>query len=120
MTSGWVGILGGPLGVIVGGATGLLAGSLFDIHDDDETRSVLGEISTSIRVGPPALLAEVSEDSPAAVDAAEIAAAEHAQREAKKKARQELRDAHRRRRLPSAALVTFRPRKTVPHRPLPS
>ena len=111
-----VGILGGPLGVLVGGATGVLVGSLFDEDDDDDTRSVLGQISGSIHVGPPALLAEVSEDSPASVDAAmahlhgeflrrpvedveaEIAAAEHAQREAKQKARQELRDGRRKQR----------------------
>ena len=77
---------------------------------------MLGQISGSIHVGPPALLAEVSEDSPASVDAAmadlrgellrrpvedveaEIAAAEHAQREAKQKARKELRDGRRRQR----------------------
>jgi uncharacterized membrane protein len=106
-----VGVLGGPLGVLVGGATGLLIGLLFDDDDDDDTHSVLGDISSSIRVGPPGLLAEVSEEGPAAVDAVmahlsgtvvrrsvadvelEIAAAEDAQREAKKKARKELRQA---------------------------
>ena len=106
-----VGVLGGPLGVLVGGATGLLVGSLFDEDDDDNTRSVLGDMSKSIRVGPPGLLAEVSEPAPEAVDAVmahlngtvvrrsaadvelELAAAEDAQRAAKKKARQELRDA---------------------------
>jgi uncharacterized membrane protein len=106
-----VGVLGGPLGVLVGGATGLLVGSLFDQDDDDNTRSVLGDISKAIRVGPPGLLAEVSEPAPEAIDAVmahlngtvvrraaadvelEVAAAEDAQREAKKKARQELRDA---------------------------
>jgi uncharacterized membrane protein/osmotically-inducible protein OsmY len=108
-----VGILGGPLGVIVGGATGLVVGSLFDQDDDDETRSDLAEIGRSIRVGLPALLAEVNEDSPAAIDAAmahlsgtvvrrsvddveaEIAAAEHAQREAKRHARRQLFDSRR-------------------------
>lgn len=106
-----VGVLGGPIGVLVGGVTGLLIGSLFDEDDDDNTRSVLADISTSIRVGPPGLLAEVSEPAPEAVDAViaqlngtmvrrsasdvelEIAAAEDAQREAKKKARNELREA---------------------------
>lgn len=106
-----VGVLGGPLGVIVGGATGVLVGSLFDEDDDDETRSALGDMSKSIRVGPPGLLAEVSEPAPEAVDAVmahlngtvvrrsaadvelEIAAAEDAQRAAKKKARHELREA---------------------------
>jgi len=106
-----VGVLGGPIGVLVGGATGLIVGSLFDDDDDDNTRSVLGDMSKSIRVGPPGLLAEVSEQTPAAVDAVmahlngsvvrrsaadvelELAAAEDAQRAAKKKARQELREA---------------------------
>jgi uncharacterized membrane protein len=106
-----VGVLGGPLGVIVGGATGILVGSLFDEDDDDETRSVLGDMSKSIRVGPPGLLAEVSEPAPEAVDAVmahlngtmvrrsaadvelEIASAEDAQLAAKKKARHELREA---------------------------
>ena len=72
----------------------------------------MADISKSIRVGPPGLLAEVSEPAPEAVDAVmahldgsvvrrsvadvelEIAAAEHAQREAKKKARKELHEAH--------------------------
>jgi uncharacterized membrane protein len=106
-----VGVLGGPLGVLVGGLTGLLVGSLFDEDDYDDTRSVLSDMSKSIRVGPPGLLAEVSEPAPEAVDAVmahlngtvvrrsagdvelEIAAAEDAQRAAKKKARQELREA---------------------------
>jgi len=106
-----VGVLGGPLGVLIGGATGLLVGSLFDMDDDDETDSALSEISNAIRVGPPGLLADVSEPSHEAIDAvmahlngtvlrrdiadveSEIAEAEDAQREAKKKARKELRDA---------------------------
>jgi uncharacterized membrane protein len=106
-----VGVLGGPLGVLVGGASGVLVGSLFDEDDDDETRSALGDMSKEIRVGPPGLLAEVSGPAPEAVDAVmahlngtvvrrsagdvelELAAAEDAQRAAKKKARHELRKA---------------------------
>jgi len=106
-----VGVLGGPLGVLIGGATGVLIGSLFDQDDDDHTRSVLGELSSSIRVGPPGLLADVAEPAPEAVDAVmahlggtvvrrsasdvevELAAAEDAQREAKQKASKELREA---------------------------
>jgi uncharacterized membrane protein len=106
-----VGVLGGPLGVIVGGATGVLVGSLFDEDDTDETESALADISKSIRVGSTGLLADVSEETPVAVDAvmanlggtvirrsagdvqAEVAAAEEAQREAKTRARKELRDA---------------------------
>ena len=47
-----IGVLGGPLGVLIGGATGVLVGSLFDMDDDDETDSVLSQISNAIRVGP--------------------------------------------------------------------
>jgi uncharacterized membrane protein len=109
-----IGVLGGPLGVILGGATGVLVGSLFDDDDIDETESALADISKSIRVGSTGLLADVSEESPVALDAvvanlggtvvrrsagdveAEVAAAEEAQREAKKRARSELRDARQR------------------------
>jgi uncharacterized membrane protein len=106
-----IGVLGGPLGVLVGGATGVLVGSLFDDDDTDETESALADISKSIRVASTGLLADVSEESPVAVDAvmanlggtvvrrsaadvqAEVAAAEDAQREAKKQARKQLREA---------------------------
>jgi uncharacterized membrane protein len=108
-----VGVLGGPIGVLIGGATGLLVGSLFDEDDDDETDSALAELSKAIRVGPPALLVDVSEPSPEAIDAVmahlngttvrrsfvdvetEVAAAQDAQREAKKKARKDLREARK-------------------------
>jgi len=103
-----IGILGGPFGILIGGATGLLIGSLFDDDDADDTESVLAEISKSIQVGHESLLAEVTEQSPEVIDTAmvrlggtvirraaddveaEVAAAEHAQREAKRKARKEL------------------------------
>lgn len=106
-----VGVLGGPLGVVIGGTVGLLVGSLFDEDDYEDGQSVLTDMSKSVRVGSPSLIAEVSEPAPEAVDAvmahldgtvvrrstadvkAEIAAAEHAQREATKKAREELREA---------------------------
>ena len=108
-----VGVLGGPLGVLIGGATGVLIGSLFDMDDDEGTESALADISKSVQVGPPGLLADVVEESPVAIDAAmanlggtvlrrsaidvraELAAAEDAQREAKKKARKELRESRK-------------------------
>ena len=89
----------------------MLVGSLFDEDDADETESVLAEISKSMKVGSAGLLGDVSEQAPEAVDAvmanlggtvlrrpaadvqAEVAAAEEAQREAKKHARTELREA---------------------------
>ncbi len=105
-----IGIIGGPLGVLIGGATGLLIGSLYDAHDEDDTESVLSDISQHVRPGHTALLAEVEEQSPEVIDTnmaqlsgdvlrrsvedveAEIAAAEDAQRKAKREARKQLRE----------------------------
>jgi uncharacterized membrane protein len=103
-----LGILGGPLGVLLGGSYGLLVGSLFDLGEAEESESVLGQISTSVKPGRTALLAQVTEQSPEVVDTAmarlggtvlrrsvddvegEMAAAEQAQREAKHEANKEL------------------------------
>jgi uncharacterized membrane protein len=103
-----IGVLGGPVGVLVGGTYGLMVGSLFDLGEAEETESVLSQISTSVRPGRTALLAQVTEQSPEVVDVtmsrlggtvlrrpvdeveAEIAAAEQAQREATREANKEL------------------------------
>jgi len=103
-----IGVLGGPLGVLVGGTYGLFVGSLFDLSDIEEADSALAAISSSVRLGHTALLAVVDEQSPELVDAAmsdldgtvvrrtvadveaEIAAAESAERKAKREARKEL------------------------------
>jgi uncharacterized membrane protein len=108
-----VGVLGGPVGVLLGGTTGLLAGSLFDLSDEDDTDSALEEISTSLRADRTALLAQVDEQTNEVVDVAlnrlggtivrrsmtevmaEIAAAEDAQRAAKKEARKRLHEKKR-------------------------
>ena len=110
-----LGVIGGPVGMLVGGTYGLFAGSLFDLADISEADSALAAISGSTRVGHTALLAVVDERSSDVVDAAmaqvggtvarrsvadveaEIAAAESAQRKAKREARKELireRDQH--------------------------
>jgi|tagenome__1003787_1003787.scaffolds.fasta_scaffold19580612_1 uncharacterized membrane protein len=108
-----IGILGGPIGVLLGGATGVLIGSLFDMDDLDESDSVLSEMSRTVSVGRPSVVAAVEEQSPEVVDSAihrmdgtilrlpladveaEIAAAEEAQRAAKQEARKKLREARR-------------------------
>jgi uncharacterized membrane protein len=108
-----VGILGGPLGILIGGATGVLIGSLFDLDDIDDSESVLSEMSHSVLVDRNSVLAEVSEQSSEVVDSAmerlgglvvrrdvydveaEIAAAEEAQRAAKKEARRLLHEKRR-------------------------
>ena len=103
-----VGIIGGPLGVLLGGATGVLVGSLFDIDDVETTESVLSDISKQVHPTRTAVLAQVTEQSPEVIDTAmarlggevmhrpvvdveqEIAAAQEAQRKAKREARKEL------------------------------
>ncbi len=103
-----IGIIGGPLGVLIGGATGLMAGSLFDLDEEFDTGSALSQISHSVKVGHTALVAEVSEPSPEVLDSdmarlsgkvlrhpvneveAEIAAAEEPQHAAAKDARKRL------------------------------
>jgi uncharacterized membrane protein len=108
-----IGILGGPFGILLGGATGLLVGSLFDIDDEEESESALAHIAQSVRVDHTTLLAQVDEPSPEVVDTAmaglggtvvrqsfddveaEIAAAEDAQRAAKRAARKELHEKRR-------------------------
>ncbi len=103
-----VGIIGGPLGVLLGGATGVLLGALFDIDEVETTESVLSEISKQVQPTRTAVLAQVTEQSPEVIDTAmarlggqvmrrpvvdveeEIAAAQEAQRKAKREARKEL------------------------------
>lgn len=103
-----LGVIGGPFGMLIGGATGVMVGSMFDLADMDETDSALSAISSSVEIGHTQLLAVVAEGSPDVLDAAlsrvggtvlrrpvadveaEIAAAEQAEREAKREARKEL------------------------------
>jgi uncharacterized membrane protein len=103
-----IGVLGGPVGVLVGGTYGLFVGSLFDLSEMETADSALAEISSSARLGHTALLAVVGEQSPEVVDTAmseldgtvvrrpvadveaEIAAAESAERKAKQEARKQL------------------------------
>ena len=72
-----IGILGGPLGVLLGGATGLLLGSLYDLDDADTTESALGEVSKSVQVGRNSLLAQVVEQIPEVLDAADGTTGRH-------------------------------------------
>jgi uncharacterized membrane protein len=106
-----VGIIGGPLGMLLGGATGVLVGSLFDIDDVETTESVLSDLSKQVQPARTAVLAQVTEQSPEVIDTAmaqvggetmrrpvvdveqEIPGAQEAQRKAKREARQELQKA---------------------------
>ena len=103
-----IGILGGPFGVLIGGATGLLVGSLFDAEDAQDEGSVLAAISNTVSPGKTVVIAELTEQSDDVVDnamahlggsvmrrtveevEAEIAAADEAQKAAKREARKKL------------------------------
>ena len=104
-----VGILGGPIGILLGGGVGLLAGSLVDESDAADNTSLLAYSSRSLLPGQTALIALVQEDDSADFDmqfegmdcavmhwdAAEIAdevdQADQIQRELAKEARDKLR-----------------------------
>ncbi len=101
-----IGIIGGPLGMLIGSASGLFLGSLFDLGDAEETEWALGAISSSVlQVGCTSLLVVVTEPNPSCSGTvlrrsvadveAEMAAAEDAEREAKSEARKELARSHR-------------------------
>jgi uncharacterized membrane protein len=103
-----IGVLGGPFGVLIGGATGLLVGSLFDLDDAEDEGSVLAAISNTVSPGKTVVIAALSEQSDDVVDnamsglggsvlrrsveevEAEVAAADDAQRAAKREARKKL------------------------------
>jgi uncharacterized membrane protein len=104
-----VGVLAGPFGILIGGITGLLVGSLFDVQDEAEEGSALVAISSKIVPGQTVLVAVVSEQSDEVLDSAmtrlggavvrhpvedveaEIATAADAQRAAQQEARAKLR-----------------------------
>jgi uncharacterized membrane protein len=108
-----VGILGGPVGVLIGGGYGLLVGSLFDLDDADRIQSTLGQLSESVQPERAAVLAVVTESGHEVIDGAmaayggtvlrrsvdeveaEVAAIEQAERTAAREAKRELRQARR-------------------------
>lgn len=65
-----VGILGGPLGVLLGWGTGALVGGVLDTRDAVTRLRVINRISEMIPQDRNGLIAEVREESPAALDAA--------------------------------------------------
>lgn len=64
-----LGVLGGPLGILLGFTSGALFGSLVDVGRQVDDGTVLAAMSRSVPAGGTALVAEVDEDSPDAVDA---------------------------------------------------
>ena len=91
-----VGILGGPIGILLGGGVGLLAGSLVDESDAADNTSLLAYSSRSLLPGQTVLIALVQEDDSAdfdiqILDADEVDQADQIQRELAKEARDKLR-----------------------------
>ena len=105
-----MGVLGGPLGLLLGGAGGMLLGSLIDLADADVAESVLATMARAIEPNKTALLAEATEPANEVVDGemerlggevirrpvvdveAVIAAAEEAARAAEEEAQRKLRE----------------------------
>jgi len=105
--------MGGPLGVLLGGAYGMLLGSLVDLGVAEEEESVLATMARAIQPGTTALLVEATEPTVEVVDSemerlggdvvrhpvveveAELAAAEEATRVAEREARCKLREERR-------------------------
>ncbi|HEX2495773.1 MAG TPA: DUF1269 domain-containing protein, partial [Gaiellaceae bacterium] len=105
-----IGVLGGPVGVLVGWGAGALVGGAFDIDRLDKSDEALTELSRSIPPGATALMATVSEPATEVIDSemamlggevtrrpvtevvAELEAAEDAAHAAAKEARKELRE----------------------------
>lgn len=63
-----VGILGGPVGVVLGFGAGTLAGSIFDFRRAEHTDDVLGIVAAALPAGHTALVAEADEYAVEVVD----------------------------------------------------
>jgi uncharacterized membrane protein len=104
-----VGVLAGPVGMLLGGSIGLTTGAVIDLDTDERDDSVLSSFVRHIQPGETSVLAHVNEQSDEVVDnamaglggsvlrqgaaevEAELAAAEEARRKAEHEARKELR-----------------------------
>ena len=64
-----IGLLAGPAGLLIGGTAGLLIGSSVEIGDTEDVEAILHALPRMDPPGATALLADVYETSPDAVDA---------------------------------------------------
>ncbi|MVU77169.1 DUF1269 domain-containing protein [Nocardia sp. ET3-3] len=108
-----VGVLGGPLGVLLGGSLGALTGGVGDAARADESDGAIELFSRYVQPGRTALLIELVEYTPEVLDRAiadlggwvyreptvvveaELQAADEAARAAEKEARKKLREQHK-------------------------
>jgi uncharacterized membrane protein len=104
-----IGVLAGPVGMLLGGSIGLMSGSIVDLTAYDDDDSVLSAFSRHVGPGETAVLAQLDEQSYEVVDSAmarlsgsvlrrladevraELAAAEDARKKAEHEARKKLR-----------------------------
>ena len=104
-----IGVLAGPVGMLLGGSMGLMTGAIIDFDTEDRDDSVLSSFVRHIKPGETAVLAHLIEQSEEVVDNAmagmggsvlrrpaaevesELAAASEARREAEHEARKKLR-----------------------------
>ena len=107
---GLLGVLGGPIGVMLLGSTGALAGSVIDAKDAEKSESLIEKVAEKLTDNSVALIALVTEENEAALDAKltpfkadivrfdaadiaqEVEDAEKMQKEMERQARQQLRE----------------------------
>ena len=63
-----IGVIGGPVGMVIGMLTGTAIGAVVETDHVDFSEDFMNKVSDRLKVGDVAILAEVSEDSPAFVD----------------------------------------------------
>jgi uncharacterized membrane protein len=108
-----IGVLAGPVGMLLGGSIGLTTGAVIDLDLDDRDDSVLSAFARRVQPGQMALFAHLNEQSyeivdnamrgmggkvfrrPAADVESELAAAQEARDVAEHEAREKLRKEHR-------------------------
>ena len=69
LVGGLVGIIGGPVGMLLGGSLGVLSGSTLDVLDEGRNLSLIELTSSKLFEGETVIVALVQEDDEAAFDA---------------------------------------------------
>jgi uncharacterized membrane protein len=69
VVGGLIGLLGGPVGLVIGATAGAAAGATADMGRARVDQDFVADISKTLTPGKTALVAEINEDEPEAVDA---------------------------------------------------
>lgn len=67
---GLIGLLAGPVGLLLGAAAGLMAGSAAEVDDIERVESILHALPSNVPPGATAMVADVFEETPDAIDSA--------------------------------------------------